>query len=151
MFDPQNPTLTDCSLESQYPNDYAWGVSLEPQTYYAWTQPIASEVQFHKTLQPVKIDLRNGVEFWVYYGSTKQELLYRIKFTDVMPSRIRVFPAPFCLFWSYGTEGGPSKDVMYHYKDKFLTLTEWVDKNSFLAVLRQQLYLHQENTTFWSR
>jgi hypothetical protein len=150
QFDPQNPTLTDPSLEDKYPNDYAWGVSEEPNAYYAWAQPIASEVKFHSA-DPLCLQLRNGVEFWTYYGSSRQELLYRIKFTAEMPLRIRIFPQPYCLFWSFGTRGGTSRFVIYHHKDKYLTLSEWADKNSYLAVLRQQLYAHPENTTFWSR
>ena len=151
QFDPRYPTLTDPSLEEMWPESYAWGVSKEHNTYYAWTQPIAAEVKFHPTISPLCIHLGNGAQFWAYYGVMRQELLYRIKFTDGMPKRIRVFPEPFCLFWSFGTDGGGSEVLKYHHKDKFLTLHEWVDKKSFLAVLRQHLYTHPENTTFWSR
>jgi hypothetical protein len=55
------------------------------------------------------------------------------------------------LFWSFGDRGGTSDSIIYHHKDKYMTLSEWEDKNSYLAILRQQLYTHPENTTFWSR
>lgn len=149
MFDLQDPFSTDPVLSTQ-PKEYIWGKSLEENVYYAWVQTIASEVSFHATLEPLCKQLRNGVELWCYYGLLRQELLYRIKFKDP-PTRLVIFPSPYCLFWSYGDSGGSSESVIYHYKDKFVTLHEWEDKNSFLAILRQYLYAHPESTTFWSR
>jgi len=150
MFDPRNPIVSDPSLADLYGTDFAWGVSNEDQTYYAWIQPIASEVVFHENLEPLEISLGFGAFLYIYYGPIRQELLYRIRFTEEMPSRLILKPSPYCLFWSFGDEGGSSTNVKYHYRDRYLTLHEWTDKKSFLAVLRQQHYQNHVNT-IWSR
>lgn len=148
-FSPANPTLTDPSLDYIYPNDYAWGVSREENTYYSWIQKITPETCLSSA--PLEIDLGCDVKFQVYQNTSGIEFLYRLRFLAGMPKRIRVFPEPYCLFWSYGDNGKESGVVKYHYKDRFLTIHEWVDRKSYLAVLRQQIYLHQESSNFWSR
>lgn len=149
MFDPKNPTATDPSQSHLYGNNYAWGLSYQPNTYYAWIQPIASEVIFHPNLDPLEIPLGFGATLYIYYGPIRQEMLYRIRFAEDSPLRTLLKPT-YCMFWSFGQAGGSSKNVMYHYRDRYITVHEWVDKSSFLAVLRQH---HYENhvSTIWSR
>lgn len=147
VFDFKNPLETDPSVCQA---SYAWLPSLEPNVYYAWLQPIADEVVFHHNLEPLEINLGYGVLLHVYYGPIRQEMLYRLLFTQELPSRIIVKPSPYCLFWSYGNEGGQSRNVKYHYRDRYLSLHEWTDKSSFLAVLRQEHYEKNLNT-IWTR
>jgi len=112
--------------------------------------PIADEVSFHPNLDPLEIQLGFGAILHVYYGPIRQEMLYRLLFTQGFPARIILKPSPYCLFWSFGNVGGQSKVIKYHYRDRYLSLHEWVDKGSYLAVLRQQ---HYENniSTIWTR
>jgi hypothetical protein len=149
-FDPRNPTATDPSQSELHGTDYAWGMSSQPNTYYAWVQPIASEVVFHPNLEPLEVPLGFGVILYVYYGPIRQEMLYRIRFKDEGPARLALKPSPYCMFWSFGTEGGASTSIKYHYRDRYVTIHEWTDKKSFLAVLRQQHYEKHVNT-IWSR
>jgi len=146
IFDRAQPTLTDPYLT----REYAWLPSREANTYYSWLMPIAEEVIFHSETDKLEIALGFGVLFHVYYGPLRQEMLYRILFTQEMPQRFMLKPSPYCLFWSYGTEGGASTKVKYHYRDRFLSLHEWCDKGSFLAVLRQHHYESNVNT-IWTR
>ena len=148
-FDVNNPLRTDPSLHRKE-DSYAWLLSKEPNVYYAWLQPVADEVTFHPSLAPLEIKLGFGVLFQVYYGPIRQEMLYRLSFTKDPPSRCMLKPSPYCLFWSFGNEGGASKSVKYHYRDRYLSLHEWTDKSSFLAVLRQHHYENNTNT-IWTR
>jgi hypothetical protein len=149
IFDIKNPLKTDPSLYKKQ-ESYAWLLSKEPNVYYAWLGPIASEVSFHPNLDPLEIKLGSGVLLHVYYGPIRQEMLYRLIFTEGFPSRCILKPPPYCLFWSFGNTGGASKSVKYHYRDRFLSLHEWTDKSSFLAVLRQQHYENNVNN-IWTR
>jgi hypothetical protein len=149
IFDPEKPLKTDPAYEHES-FDYAWRLSKAPSTYYAWLQPVVSGVSFHPDIEPTTVELGNGVILFIYYGLSKQELLYRIVFTTGFPSRIILKPAPFTLFWSYGTEGGQSYEIKYLHRDRLLSLHEWTDKNSFLAVLRQSHYDNNINT-IWTR
>ena len=146
-FDRKQPLLTDPAVMQDV---YAWCPSKEPNSYYAWLQPTANDVEFHPDLEPMEIDLGFGVILHIYYGPIRQEMLYRILFTEELPKRLILKPAPYCLFWSFGTENGHSVRIKYHYRDRYLSLHEWVDKSSFLAVLRQQ---HYDNnvSTIWTR
>ncbi len=146
-FDHKQPLLTDPAVMRDV---YAWCPSKEPHSYYAWLQPTANAVEFHPDLEPMEIDLGFGVILHIYYGPIRQEMLYRILFTEGLPERLILKPAPYCLFWSFGTENGQSVRMKYHYRDRYLSLHEWVDKSSFLAVLRQQ---HYDNnvSTIWTR
>jgi hypothetical protein len=151
VFDEKHPLRTDPALVAKTEvGGYAWLLSKQPSVYYAWLQPVAEEVEFHPNLEPLEIILGFGVILHVYYGPIKQEMLYRLIFTDGFPSRLLLKPDPYCLFWSFGNEGGQSRNIKYHYRDRYLSLHEWTDKGSFLAVLRQQ---HYENnlTTIWTR
>lgn len=147
VFDSKNPLATDPALRV---GSYAWGLSKEPDVYYAWLQPIADTVAFHPNLDPMEIPLGFGVLLHVYYGPVRQEMLYRLLFTKGLPQRLILKPAPYCFFWSFGDVGGQSFNVKYHYRDRYLSLHEWTDKNSFLAVLRQQHYENNVNT-IWTR
>lgn len=149
VFDSEKPLHTD-PVSQDEGFDYAWRLSKEPCTYYAWLQPVVDGVSFHPSIDPVKVDLGNGVFLYVYYGPVRQELLYRLVFTQGFPARLILKPAPYTLFWSFGTEGGQSHEVKYHHRDRLLSVHEWSDKNSFLAVLRQS---HYDNniSTIWTR
>ena len=146
-FDRKNPLKTDPVLTYK---EYAWLPSKQDNVYYAWLQPIASEVVFHPNFDPLLLHLGYGVNLYVFYGSIRQELLYRIHFTKGMPGRFILKPDPYCMFWSFGAEGGQSSIIKYHYRDRYLSLHEWCDKKSFLAVLRQQHYENNVNT-IWTR
>lgn len=149
QFDPTSPLITDPVFQDEC-FDYAWMLSKQPNSYYAWLQPIVDGVSFHADLEPLEILLGNGVILYAYYGHVRQEILYRLVFTEGFPSRIILKPAPYTLFWSFGDEGGQSTNIKYHYRDRNLSLHEWTDKNSFLAVLRQQHYDNNINT-IWTR
>lgn len=149
-FDSKNPTVTDPAQSQQIGDDYAWCSSLQSNTLYAWIQPVSSEVAFHPNLEPLEVSLGFGAMFYIYYGPLRQELLYRLRFTEEVPKRLILKPSPYCLFWSFGAEGGSSKRVKYHYRDRYVTVHEWTDKGSFLAVLRQQHY-EKNVSTIWSR
>lgn len=147
-FDFNNPIKTDPPSPSQ--EIYAWFPSRQVNVWYSWLQPIADGVTFHQNLDPLEIDLGQGVVLHVYYGQIRQELLYRLLFTKQFPARFLLKPEPYCMFWSFGDEGGQSKRIRYHYRDRYLSIHEWTDKSSYLAVLRQQ---HYENnvSTIWTR
>lgn len=147
VFDSNTPLKTDPAVCA---GSYAWSLSKQPNVYYAWLQPIAEEVVFHPNLEALEINLGYGVLLHVYYGPIRQEMLYRLLFTEGKPERLILKPSPYCLFWSFGKVGGQSRHIKYHYRDRYLSLHEWADKGSFLAVLRQQ---HYENSvaTIWSR
>ena len=144
MFDPKQPLLTDPGQ----PEGYAWSPSSEPHVYYSRTQQVSDELQYHSTQPPTVVDLGHGTALTVYRGPFKQELLYRLRFPR-RPPRLLARP-PYCLFWSHGAEGGPSVSVRWHYKDRFLSIHQWVDRDSFLAVLRQHHY-KPNDALFWSR
>lgn len=146
-FDFKNPLKTDPA-----PNvdGYAWLRSKQDNVYYAWLQPVAEEATFHPNLDPLEINLGFGVLLHVYYGPIRQEMLYRLLYTRGLPPRLILKPEPYCLFWSFGNTGGQSRSIKYHYRDRYLSLHEWTDKKSFLAVLRQQHYENSVNT-IWSR
>ena len=145
IFTMKNPLLTDPEHGNQ--EDYVWGQSNEVGTYYSWVQYISPAVQLAG--KPIIMEIANGVELQMFKGPIRQEMLYRIRFKGQKPLRLAQKP-PYCLFFSFGTEGGPSNTVKYWYRDKFMTLLEWPDKKSFLAILRQQNYLKDEHR-FWSR
>ncbi len=146
LFDFKNPLKTDPEVCQEI---YAWFPSKQKNVYYAWLSPVAEEVVFHQELDPLEIQLGHGAILHVYYGQIKQELLYRLIFKE-FPARFIIKPSPYCLFFSFGNEGGQSMSVKYHYRDRYLSLHEWTDKASYLAVLRQQ---HYENniSTIWTR
>lgn len=144
LFDRTQPLKTDPYLL----REYAWLQSKESNVYYSWLSPVADEVIFHT--ENTEVNLGYGVFLQVYYGPIRQEMLYRLVFTQGIPKRIILKPSPYCLFWSYGEEGGQSKSIKYHYRDRFLSLHEWCDKGSFLAVLRQHHY-EQNVSTIWTR
>lgn len=150
-FNVRNPLATDPTLEDVYPNDYAWGVSKEPDCFYFWSQPVAKDagVSFYRPHDPKTIRLCKDVYLIIYRGTLKQELLYRLKFEKGLPEHWSFKPEPYCIFWTFGKEGGSSSSIKYHYRDRNLTIMEWTDKRSFLAILRQQHYLHEP--TFWRR
>ena len=146
IFDSKCPQDTDpCCYD---PFICGWHESKQPGAYYCWAQPVAREVSFHAKYPPVVIEL-GTTSFFLYFGVNKQELLYRIVF-HVEPKRRLIKPSPYCMFWTYGDVGGASRSVEYHYRDRYMTLNEWVDKGSFLAVLRQPHYSN-DLTSFWSR
>jgi len=147
VFESKNPLRTDPAL---YPGSYAWALSKQPNVYYAWLQPTAEEVVFHQNLDPLELKLGFGAVLHVYYGPIRQEMLYRLIFTKGFPQRLLLKPSPYCLFWSFGNSGGQSRSIKYHYRDRYLSLHEWTDKSSFLAVLRQQHYDNNVNT-IWTR
>jgi len=145
------PTRTDpLPPEEDGVFEYIWLPSRESGVYYAWAKPVANEVQFRPESDHLKIELGNNVDFHVYKSIAKQELLYRIAFMGEKPKRFMLRPYGYCMFWSYGVESGPSSLVKYFYRDKYVSLHSWVDKRSYLAVLRQQHYVSNENS-FWSR
>ena len=150
-FDLQNPLATDPSLQEQYPKDYVWGKSLEPGSYYIWVQPVAKDVELQSRYRTV-IPLGHEVELQIYLGPIRQEFLYRIKFGNVKPTRmLRQNPLMHTLFWTFGNESGPSSRVRKLYQDRYLFIQEWIDKKSFLAILRQQHYVNTDFINFWSR
>lgn len=151
VFNIRNPLATDPTLTEIYPNDYAWGKSKEPDCFYYWSQPVAKTggVSFYRPHDPKVISLGSDVFLTIYRGTLKQELLYRLKFAKGLPEHWSIKPQPYCIFWSFTAEGGPSTRIKYHYRDRNITLLEWSDKKSFLAILRQQHYLHEP--TFWRR
>jgi hypothetical protein len=145
-FDPLNPMQTDAFHDSaEY--SYAWFPSREFGAYYAWVQCVTPDIQFRTP--PAEILLENA-RLSIYRGASKLETLYRLVF-ESSPKRFLNRPQghPFDLFWSYGTEGGTSKIVDYPYRDRYISVTCWVDKRSYLAVLRQQHYAL--SFSFWSR
>lgn len=145
IFSLKNPLLTDPEHGNQ--EDYLWGQSNEPGTYYSWVQYISPAVQLSG--KPSIVEISNGIELQMFKGPNRQEMLYRVKFKGPKPTRVALKPA-YCLFLSFGHEGGSSSQVKYWYKDKFMTILEWPDKKSYLAILRQQNYLKDEHR-FWSR
>lgn len=148
IFDPKNPLNSDPYLANEYANDYVWCRSEQENVYYSWVHPIADDVSLN--IQPLEVQLGYGALLYIFFGPLKQEFLYRLVFNNGMPERLLLKPSPYCLFWSFGTQGGASKSIKYHYRDRFLSAHEWTDKASFLAVLRQQHYI-QDTNTFWSR
>jgi hypothetical protein len=146
LFDRDDPLKTDPVLAGPH----AWLPSRQPGAYYSWAQPVAYDVELHPTASPVETELGHGAFLQVYYGALKQELLYRVSFRLGLPPRFLLKPEPYCMFWSFGTEGGQSKSVRYHYRDRFLSLHEWTDKGSYLAVLRQHHYASSVST-IWTR
>ena len=147
IFDYQNPSLTDpIPAEEKYL--YAWSPSLEINSYYAWVHRVTPDVQLLQ--QTTVVALGEKVKLFIYRGTTKQELLYRIEFGDTLPPRFMHRPYPFDLFWSFGKQGGTSEEVEYLFRDRYVSIHCWVDKKSYLAVLRQQHYA-QSNFSFWSR
>jgi hypothetical protein len=146
-FDRSYPLKTDPALAH---GAYAWLPSKEANVYYSWLQPVAEEVVLHPDLEPLAIDLGYGTVLHVYFSPIRQEILYRLLFTKGMPERLILKPSPYCLFWSFGKEGGQSNAIKYHYRDRFLSLHEWADKGSYLAVLRQQHY-DNSTSTIWTR
>jgi len=145
LFDPENPLATDPYLD-EHTGSYAWLPSTLPLNHYCWVQPVSPDVQLDSKVG--KIDLDNDTRLFIYKGPLKQKLLYRIVFA-APPVRFMIRPAHYCMFWSYGHKGGPSGKIKYLYRDRFLSVQRWTDKNSFLASLRQQHYL--TGFTFWSR
>lgn len=146
MFDLKYPQNTDPCCYEDFVS--GWHKSKQHGAYYYWSQPVSHDVEFHTKHPPLEIELEN-VTFSLYYGVTKQELLYRLVFKR-KPLRMLIKPAPYCMFWSYGDVGGASKNIKYHYRDRYVALNEWTDKKSFLAVLRQPHYASDLNS-FWSR
>ncbi len=146
LFDAKNPYDTD---PANFVNlAYTWSKSKEANVYYSWQQVYTPEVSFHQD-SPLVIDLGYGSKAYIYHNVLRHELLYRIAFTD-MPKRLILKPAPYCMFWSFGDCGDASLRIKYHYRDRYLSLHEWVDKKSFLAVLRQHHY-DNKTTTIWTR
>lgn len=145
-FDSSQPLITDPASADLY----AWLPSSEENVYYSWLQPVSDDVTFHQSLAPYSIELGFGVILKVYYGFLRQELLYRLLFTQGIPPHFLLKPSPYCMFWSFGSKGGSSKSIKYHYRARYLSLHEWTDKKSFLAVLRQQHYENNINT-IWTR
>lgn len=147
LFNPQNPLATDPYKEMGGPH-FQWCLSSANATgdaYYAWTQPVTEEVTVK--LSDVH-EIGSGGFLNIYKGPTGQPFIYRITFPKPV-TRARIFPH-FCFFWSFGVHGGPSGRIKYHYRDRFVCIHEWVDKHSFLAILRQQVYLYEDRTNFWS-
>ncbi len=143
-FDYTKPLETDplVALES----GYAWLPSKQPSAYYSWLQVVTNDVDLHKDSLTIPL---GAATLSIYYGRMKQELLYRIVFSTP-PVRFILKPAPYCMFWSFGDNGDASKSIKYHYRDKYLSLHEWTDKKSFLAVLRQNNYIN-DTPTIWTR
>lgn len=146
MFDTKFPQDTDPCCYDNFV--FGWHKSKQAGAYYCWAQPVSVGVEFHPKHPPLEIELEH-VTFSLYYGVVKQELLYRIVFKQE-PIRMLIKPAPYCMFWSYGEVGGASRNVRYHYRDRYVTINEWTDKKSCLAVLRQPHYASDLNS-FWSR
>lgn len=146
-FNVDAPQLTDPYLEGRH---LMWLNSREPLSYYFWAQQVSPEVEFHGELAVEEISL-DSAKFYIYRGLSKQELLYRLKFRR-QPVRFTARPVkdPHVLFWTYGTEGGASKEVAYLYRDKNISLHHWVDKRSFLAAIRNSYdQASLGDGTFW--
>ena len=139
MFDPSNPVASD-PLPVDEDRFFAWSKSLETNVYYAWAQRVTPDVQI--VLPPAEVLIGEGVRMSIYRGSARQELLYRISFGNEMPNRFMMRNHPFDLFWSYGDSGGVSRKVKWIFRDRNVSIHEWVDKRSYLAVLRQQHLLY---------
>jgi len=131
-----------------FSEEHAW-CKADDLEYYFWTQAVVPEVQLHKQLEPVVKELGNGSVLTVFKGLSKQEILYTLKF-KIPPKRFVIQPYPHTMFWSYGVTGGASTMVKYLYRDRNLSIHAWLDKNSFLADLRNVHY-NVADYTFWSR
>jgi len=150
-FNPSDPLRSDPSLDSEYPEDFAWGKSAEGDTYYAWAHSVSAEIELSAD-RCIEYPLGHGATLQFYPGPNSQEMLYRLQFKEGLPNRILYRkPLAHTVFWSFGVDSGPSCRIKKHYQDRYLTIIEWVDKASFLAVLRQQHYINTEFSNFWSR
>jgi len=140
IFNIKNPILTDPFLEREDFFQY-WNKSKENNTYYVWVQRVTKEIEFSSDIEPTIIDLEQGVKLYIYKGTNKQEILYRIKFSKKKLSRFLLDPFPYVMFWSYGKVGGTSTHIKYLFRDKNISIHKWVDKDSYLAIIRQKVNL----------
>jgi len=139
----ERPTVTDPYFKN---SELQWRKASDGAHYF-WSQPV--EVDITLNIPPLKIDCENGNTLEVYLGPSKQELLYRFKLNK-KPKRFMLRPYDHTIFWTYGTDGGPSFLVKYLYRDKYLSMHKWEDKDSFLAVIRTNHYANYDYA-FWSR
>lgn len=135
-FDIKDPTKTDIFPYEKEDTYYQhWLPSKEKGSHYVWVQRVSENVELKES---EKIVLGHGVTFYVYKGISKQEILYRVCFGGKKPTRFLCEPFPYIVFWSFGKKGGASENVKYLFKDKYVSVHKWVDKNSFCAIIRQR-------------
>lgn len=148
-FNSLKPTLSDPYLEGK---EQQWFLSKDAKSYYFWVQQVSPDVELHPTFDIDCVDLTHDVELTVYRGLAKQEILYRLTFKGENPLRFMMRPTkePHSIFWTYGKEGGPSKLIKPLFRDKYISAHTWLDKDSFLAVIRTNHY-SQNDCSFWSR
>jgi len=145
MFDCERPTITDKFVEGR---ELKWSPSLEPQVYYFWARAVPIDVSFESNQLSI-VDCEYGNTLEVYSLPSKVETLYRLRLVKP-PNRFLLRPFDHAVYWTYGTEGGPSKMIKYLYKDKNLSINKWVDKESFLSVVRTNHFASYD-LAFWSR
>ena len=146
MFDCERPTISDPFAVGR---ELKWSPSKEPQVYYFWACPVPIDMSFDPALPPASVDCEYGNTLEVFSTPAKVEVLYRLRLVKP-PNRFLCRPFDHALFWTYGEEGGPSKVIKYIYKDKNLSINKWVDKNSFLSVVRTNHFANYD-LAFWSR
>jgi hypothetical protein len=146
MFDCERPTLSDPFVEGRA---LKWTPSSEPQVHYFWSQAVPIDISFDPKQSPAVIDCEYGNTLEVYSLPSKIEILYRLRLVKP-PNRFLRRPFDHAIYWTYGTEGGPSKVIKYLYKDKNLSINKWVDKDSFLSVVRTNHFANYD-LAFWSR
>lgn len=148
ILDPLNPCEACPYVEGK---EMVWTLSREDNTYYFWVQQVSAEVQLHPLISPEEVEIGSGVKLFVHKGLSKNELLYRLSFKK-LPERFVAKPghSPHAIFWTFGKEGGPSLKVTPLYRDKNISVHSWVDKKSYLAVIRTEHFNHSD-FSFWSR
>jgi hypothetical protein len=143
-MDIMRPQITDPFTEP-----LKWRPSAEANVYYFWAHNIPVDMTLEGTSE-VRVDCEHDNHLSIYVtSSTKVELLYRMHFAK-KPTRFLCRPFDHALFWSYGKTGGPSKVIKYLFKDKNLSINKWVDKDSYLSVLRTNHFAAYDQA-FWSR
>lgn len=131
-----------------YTDVLKWRPSAEPNVHYFWACPVPLDMGLSDMVEQV-IDCDHGNQLKVYSTATKVEVLYRLYIVE-KPLRFMCRPFDHAVFWSYGKQGGPSKIIKYLYKDKKLTVAKWVDKDSYLSVIRTNHFANYDQS-FWSR
>jgi hypothetical protein len=144
QFDAERPTITDIYQRGR---ELKWSPSKDGDVYYFWSQAVPVDVSF--TTDPVVVDCEHGNTLEVFSTPQNIELLYRLKISK-KPNRFMCKPFDHAIFYTYGNDGGPSKIIKYIYKDKHLSMNKWVDKESYLSVIKTNHFADYESA-FWSR
>jgi hypothetical protein len=131
-----------------YDKPLVWQKTAAGQFYF-WAQQVSTEVQLLDT--PVEVHLGPQATLSIYKSLGDAELLYQITMGR-SPERSLARPqdGPVYLYWTYGTQGGPSSKIKYLFRDKLLSVHSWVDKKAALAVIRSDSFASKD-FSFWSR